>query len=70
MGVPLVLPAPGILNFDEKLIQYNQTKEKSYQISYSLGFSEYLPSNPMSLDTLVAIADQRMYEEKNRYKTK
>jgi len=33
-----------------------------------MGFSEYLPDKPETLDELIAIADQRMYEEKKKNK--
>ncbi|GAI66735.1 unnamed protein product, partial [marine sediment metagenome] len=48
--------------------QLNKRIKKDYQIKFSMGFSEYLPDKPETLDELIAIADQRMYEEKKKNK--
>ena len=48
------------------LTKLNRTLEKSYKISLSLGVSEYAPDNPQSMDELIRIADNRMYEEKKK----
>jgi diguanylate cyclase (GGDEF)-like protein len=48
----------------KNLSQLNKKIKKDYQIKFSMGFSEYLPDKPKSLDELIHIADQRMYEEK------
>lgn len=53
---------------DDKLLRYNQNSKNDYQVSYSIGFSEYLPSSTKRLDELIAIADQEMYKEKNNKK--
>ena len=53
---------------NEKLSPLNTRREKDYQIHLSIGFSEYLPEKPKSMDELIAIADQRMYEEKRKNK--
>lgn len=53
---------------EEKLSQLNSKRKKGYQIKFSMGFSEYLPNEPKSLDELVSIADQRMYGEKRKNK--
>jgi diguanylate cyclase (GGDEF)-like protein/PAS domain S-box-containing protein len=52
----------------KKLSQLNKKIKKDYQIKFSMGFSEYLPDKPETLDELIAIADQRMYEEKKKNK--
>jgi len=39
-----------------------------YKISFSIGFSCYNPSNPLSIKELIKIADENMYEEKKRKK--
>jgi diguanylate cyclase (GGDEF)-like protein len=49
---------------EEKLHQLNCKIEKNYKIQFSIGFSEYDPKKPKSLDELIAIADQKMYQEK------
>jgi len=52
----------------KKLSQLNKKIKKDYQIKFSMGFSEYLPDKPETLDELIHIADQRMYEEKKKNK--
>jgi len=52
----------------KNLSQLNKKIKKDYQIKFSMGFSEYLPDKPETLDKLIAIADQRMYEEKKKDK--
>jgi diguanylate cyclase (GGDEF)-like protein/PAS domain S-box-containing protein len=49
----------------KSLTQLNHTLKKPYKINLSLGVSEYDPDNPQSMDELIRIADNRMYEEKN-----
>jgi len=48
----------------KSLTQLNRTLKKSYNINLSIGISEYDPDNPQSVDELIRIADNRMYEEK------
>jgi len=52
----------------KSLTQLNHTLKKSYKINLSLGVSEYDPDNPQSMDELIRIADNSMYEEKNKMK--
>lgn len=52
----------------KNLTQLNQTSKKSYQLSFSLGFSYYDPAHPQSMDKLIRIADNKMYEEKKNKK--
>ena len=52
----------------KNLTQLNKTLKKSYQISFSLGFSCYDPAHPQSIDELIRIADNKMYEEKKNKK--
>ncbi|MBA7521470.1 hypothetical protein ES705_13577 [subsurface metagenome] len=52
----------------KNLSQLNKKIKKDYQIKFSMGFSEYLPDKPETLDELIRIADQRMYEEKKKNK--
>jgi diguanylate cyclase (GGDEF)-like protein/PAS domain S-box-containing protein len=53
---------------EEKLVPLNRKISKDYQIQFSIGFVEYLPEAAMPLDKLITIADQLMYEEKNKKK--
>jgi len=39
---------------------------KPYKIGFSIGISSYDPSNPKPVERLTHLADQRMYEEKNK----
>ncbi|MFH0926585.1 MAG: diguanylate cyclase, partial [bacterium] len=47
------------------LIKLNQILKKPYKIDLSMGLSCYDPINPQSIDELIRIADQKMYEEKS-----
>jgi diguanylate cyclase (GGDEF)-like protein len=52
----------------KKLTQLNKDINRDYTISLSMGFSEYLPEKPKTMDELIVIADQEMYEEKRKSK--
>jgi len=51
---------------NKNLIELNKTLKKPYQIEFSMGLSEYVPENPLSMDELIRIADQKMYKEKRK----
>jgi diguanylate cyclase (GGDEF)-like protein/PAS domain S-box-containing protein len=51
---------------EKELSALNRNIKKDYQIRFSIGFSEHLSPNPKSVDELITIADQRMYEEKKK----
>jgi len=51
---------------NKNLIKLNQTIVKPYKIGFSIGISCYDPDNPQSMDELIRIADNRMYEEKKK----
>jgi len=51
---------------NKKLEKLNQTHNKPYNIGLSIGISYYSPSNPLSIDKLISIADENMYKEKNK----
>jgi len=55
-----------INRLQKNLSQLNKTIKKDYSIKFSMGFSEYLPDKPKTLNELIRIADQRMYEEKKK----
>lgn len=55
---------------NKNLIKLNQTLKKPYKIEISIGLSCYDPNNPQSIDELIRIADQRMYEDKKSRKSK
>jgi diguanylate cyclase (GGDEF)-like protein len=48
----------------ENLERFNARGQQPYLLALSVGVSFYDPSHPESLDSLIASADQRMYEEK------
>jgi diguanylate cyclase (GGDEF)-like protein len=50
----------------KELARLNRISKKPYKVEFSTGFSNYDPANPQSMDELIRIADQKMYEEKKR----
>ena len=55
---------------DKNLTKLNQALKKSYKIEISIGLSYYNPTNPLSIDELIRIADKKMYEDKKDKKYK
>jgi len=53
---------------NKNLKKLNQKLAKPYEIDFSIGLSVYDPSNPLSIDELIRIADENMYEEKKKKK--
>lgn len=53
---------------NNKLKEFNKNLNAPYKIGFSLGFSCYNPSNPLSIEELIKIADENMYEDKARKK--
>ena len=51
---------------NQSLVQLNYAPKRHYKIDISIGFASYNPDNPQSIDELISIADERMYEEKNK----
>jgi len=51
---------------NKNLIELNQNLKKPYRIDFSMGLSEYDPDKSLSMDELIRIADQKMYEEKQK----
>jgi diguanylate cyclase (GGDEF)-like protein/PAS domain S-box-containing protein len=52
----------------KNLEKLNQSSNKPYEISFSMGLSVYDPFNPLSIEELIKIADENMYEEKKKKK--
>jgi len=48
----------------KELTRLNRFSKKPYKIEFSTGFSNYDPANPLSMNELIRIADEKMYEEK------
>jgi len=53
---------------NKSLRKLNQKLAKPYKIDFSIGLSVYDPSNPLSIEELIKIADENMYEEKKKKK--
>ena len=49
---------------DKELARLHKISRKPYKIEFSIGFSNYNPTHPQTMDELIRIADQRMYNEK------
>jgi diguanylate cyclase (GGDEF)-like protein/PAS domain S-box-containing protein len=52
-----------------ELQRFNSTSDKSFQISFSHGFAEFVPPSNLSADELISMADSEMYKEKKAKKT-
>jgi len=50
----------------KNLEKLNQKLAKPYKIDFSIGLSCYNSSNPLSIEELIRIADENMYEEKKK----
>jgi len=50
----------------KNLEKLNQKLNQPYEIDFSIGLSVYDPSNPLSIEELIRIADENMYEEKKK----
>jgi diguanylate cyclase (GGDEF)-like protein/PAS domain S-box-containing protein len=53
---------------NRNLKKSNQKLAKPYKIDFSIGISCYNPSNPLSIDELIKIADEDMYGKKKNKK--
>ncbi len=53
---------------NKRLKELNENLNKPYKIDFSIGISYYDPANPLSIDELIRIADENMYEEKKSKK--
>ena len=51
-----------------KLKEFNKNLNNPYKIGFSIGLSYYNPSNPLSIEELIRIADENMYEDKKKKK--
>lgn len=55
-----------LARLQDRVDRYNRRENRKFSLSLSVGFSRYDPENPSSLDDLVAEADDRMYQDKQR----
>lgn len=51
---------------NKNLEKLNQKLVKSFKLDFSVGISCYDPANPLSIDELIHLADQKMYEDKRK----
>ena len=51
---------------NKNLEKLNQTLNRPYKIDFSIGFSVYDPANPQTIEKLIHLADQKMYEDKSK----
>ncbi|MCB1140803.1 MAG: diguanylate cyclase [Leptospiraceae bacterium] len=52
----------------KKLNDYNETKRKNFDLSFSIGVEKFDPENPISIEEMLKIADERMYRHKKKEK--
>jgi diguanylate cyclase (GGDEF)-like protein/PAS domain S-box-containing protein len=55
-------------NVENNLKVYNKQSERTYELSLSMGFSQFNPEEPCSIEALLTQADILMYENKQRNK--
>ena len=53
---------------NKNLEKLNKKLNRPYKIGFSIGLSHYNPSNPLSIEELIRIADENMYKEKKKKK--
>jgi len=53
---------------NKNLEKLNQKLNRPYKIDFSIGLSCYNPAHPLSIDELIRIADENMYEKKKKKK--
>jgi len=51
---------------DEFLLIFPENSPGPYKIDFSIGFSVYDPANPQTIERLIHLADQKMYEDKSK----
>lgn len=57
-----------MLRIAENIQKYNSQKLHHFTIGISFGFAEYSPDHPMTLEEMLAAADNEMYKQKNTAK--
>ncbi|HOP85809.1 MAG TPA: diguanylate cyclase [Syntrophorhabdaceae bacterium] len=55
-----------VTRLDNTLYRYNKKQGRQFELSLSIGIAYYDPNDPISLDELMSIADNMMYEEKRK----
>jgi diguanylate cyclase (GGDEF)-like protein len=64
--------APEIIikRLQDRIDSHNNSTNRKYKLSISIGCSFYDPENPSSIDELMAKADKMMYEKKQKKKSR
>jgi diguanylate cyclase (GGDEF)-like protein len=57
-------------NLAKGLLQISTDRELPFELSFSIGISEYDPASPTTLDEILESADRQMYRDKASKKTK
>lgn len=52
----------------KKIIEYNKNTKEPFKLSISIGYKEFNPENPMSIEEMLHEADKRMYKQKQERK--
>ncbi len=55
-----------LVRLEKNLKEFNSRGDAKYPLSISKGLAEFEPHSPCSMEDLIAKADQKMYDEKNR----
>jgi diguanylate cyclase (GGDEF)-like protein len=53
---------------ERNIKEFNNTRQRGFQISLSVGLAHYDPKSQATIDDLLSKADERMYQEKSRKK--
>lgn len=61
-------PQTIIARIQDEVLNVNNTINKPYKISISIGFCGSNPRDPISIEEMMEIADQDLYQEKQRKK--
>jgi PleD family two-component response regulator len=48
----------------ENIKRFNDTQQRNYVLSMSVGVAKYSPDEPCTIDELISKADRMMYERK------
>jgi diguanylate cyclase (GGDEF)-like protein len=52
----------------KKINDFNETKRNEFHLSFSLGVERFDPTNPISIEEMLKIADKKMYKQKRNEK--
>lgn len=54
----------------QRFSDFNETSKKPYYVTVSIGFYVIMPDSPLTLKEVLTLADEQMYQEKQRIKSK